>query len=79
MREESPGHDETQRQPDPLSGEKHFWSSHASVILVPLDGSEEAKTGLVAARFMARILGVSIHVVHASAETLSQADLLQRT
>ena len=79
MREESPGHDETQRQPDPLSGEKHFWSSHASTILVPLDGSKEAKMGLVGARLMAQVLDACIHVVHASEEPLSQAELFQRT
>lgn len=48
------------------------------VILVPLDGSVEAKTALPAARLVARIAQASIHVVHVADRPLSQEELLQR-
>ena len=50
----------------------------ARVILVPLDGSAEAKEALPAARLAARVAGGSIHVVHAVDYLLPPDELLRR-
>lgn len=70
---------ETQGRQDPVPDENSSRFGRSSIVLVPLDGSEEAKTGLLAARVVAEILGVSIHVVHAAEEVLSHSELLRRT
>lgn len=50
----------------------------ARLILVPLDGSVEAKTALPAARLAARIARASIHVVHVTDHPLSPDELLRQ-
>lgn len=48
------------------------------LILVPLDGSVEAKDALPAARLVARIVRASVHVVQAVDHPVSEVDLLRR-
>ena len=50
----------------------------ARLILVPLDGSVEAKVALPAARLAARIVQASVHVVHVTDHPLSPDELLRR-
>lgn len=50
----------------------------APLIVVPLDGSLEAKAALPAARLIARIIGAAVNVVHATDEHLAHGELLAR-
>lgn len=50
----------------------------APVIVAPLDGSLEAKAALPAARLIARIIGATVNVVHATEEHLSHNELLAK-
>ena len=54
------------------------WDWRLPLILVPLDGSAEAKAALPAARLVASIAQATIHVVHAADHPLSQDELLRR-
>jgi nucleotide-binding universal stress UspA family protein len=55
-----------------------LWGDRAPIILVPLDGSAEAKGVLPMARSIARIEEASIHVVHAAEQPLPEWELLRR-
>jgi len=55
-----------------------WWRLRARLILVPLDGSAEAKVALVAARKVAHIASASITIVYVSDEALSGEELLER-
>lgn len=79
MSMESPGSEGIPERQDIDPDEGGSWRRSPSVILVPLDGSEEAKAGLVAARVIEQLLDVKIHVVHASEEALSHSELLAST
>lgn len=79
MTKRQPSHGEGHGQADPPEVQTDFWHGRSSVILVPLDGSREAKMGLPAARLMAGILDATIHVAHVSEEPVSQAELVKRT
>jgi nucleotide-binding universal stress UspA family protein len=52
--------------------------TRAGVIVVPLDGSAEAKAALPAARLVARLLHASVHVVYVTDQPLSAKALLRR-
>jgi len=58
-------------------GPETLWGDRAPLVLVPLDGSAEAKQALPAARLFARLVGASIHVVHATDVPLTPKQLLQ--
>ncbi|MHB1415808.1 MAG: universal stress protein [Chloroflexota bacterium] len=58
------------REPEP-------WGNRKAKILVPLDGSEEAKAAMPVARATARITGASIHVLHVAEHLLPREELLQ--
>ena len=68
----------TQVPPRTEPGEDALWGGSEPVIIVPLDGSIEAKAALPTARLIARILGATVNVVHVTDEPLSQAELLAR-
>lgn len=54
------------------------WSGRTRLIVVPLDGSTEAKDALPVARLVARIARAAIHVVHAVDQSVTEEDLLRR-
>lgn len=55
-----------------------WWRSRARLILVPLDGSEEAKHALDAARTVAQLARASLEIVHAATDMMSPEELLAR-
>lgn len=54
------------------------WRGKAPLVLVPLDGSEEAKTALPVARVVAQASHASIQVIHAADRPLSHDELVER-
>ncbi len=55
-----------------------LWAGRARLIVVPLDGSDEAKCALRAARAIGEIERASVHVVCVTERPLSTEELLQR-
>ena len=68
---------ETQLQRISKTGDEVPQAGHSPPIIVPLDGSPEAKLVLPIARLVAQIVGAAIHIVHASEKSLSQQELLR--
>lgn len=54
------------------------WRERDKVILVPLDGSIEAKVALPVARVISQVTGATVHVLHVAEEPLSGKQLLQQ-
>lgn len=55
-----------------------YWSGRAAIILVPLDGSIEAKIALPVAKLISRLTGSAVYVVHAADIALTPAEMLDR-
>ncbi|MHB1005436.1 MAG: universal stress protein [Chloroflexota bacterium] len=55
-----------------------WWRSRARLVVVPVDGSADAKLALAAARIVAGIAGASIAAVHVTDEDLSPEELVER-
>lgn len=54
------------------------WGRGSKVILVPLDGSVEAKAALPVARLISNLMGTAIRVLYVGEEQLDRTELLQR-